>query len=269
MTATGLEVRLHEGLERAEATRVARTVNEVVWALREIDRVHLLHGTRATWVMADMDRREQDLILRLEPRNTPTRRDLRDMMIPAEALVQGTETLAEKALVPELFTPRTVTRVAELGEPKAGIQTVTLSVYNGRVQHSVLLSDQVRINAAQAVKPYEVSYGSVSGMLSTLRDPLRGAVRVTVRDNSKRAIEGIVPDSLAEALPASWRHRVALIGKVKRNSQGQPIRVDVDNIELLPEGSLSRPSTNTILGIGKDWLDGLSVDEFLREVRGG
>lgn len=106
MTASGLEIRLHEGRERAEAARVARTLNEVVWSLQEIDRVHLLRGTRATWVMADMDRRQQDLILRLEPRNVSAKRDVPDMMIPAEALVRGATTLTEQPVVPELFAPR-------------------------------------------------------------------------------------------------------------------------------------------------------------------
>ena len=101
MTATGLEVRLHEGRERAEATRVAKTLNEVVWSLQEIDRVHLLRGTRATWVMADMDRQDQDLILRLEPRNVPAKRDMLDMLVPAEALVRGAQTLTEQPVVPE------------------------------------------------------------------------------------------------------------------------------------------------------------------------
>lgn len=270
MTATGLEVRLHEGRERAEATRVAKTLNEVVWSLQEIDRVHLLRGTRATWVMADMDRQDQDLVLRLEPRNVPAKRDILDMLVPAEALVRGAHTLTEQPVVPELFAPKTVTRLGALAEPRDGVQSVSLATYNGRTNAEVVLSEPVKENAAAAVKPFEVAYGSVSGTLSGVRDARGKTVRVTVRDSiGRQAIEGIVPESMAEELRSAWRHRVALSGKVRRNARGQAIRIDVDRLELLPEGNLGRPSTDALLGVGADWLDGMTVDDFLREVRRG
>lgn len=268
MTATGLEVRLHEGRERAEATRVAKTLNEVVSSLQEIDRIHLLRGTRATWVMADMDRQAEDLILRLEPRNVPVKRD--DMMVPAEALVRGATTLTQQPVVPELFAPKTVTRLGTLAEPRGGIQSVSLATYNGQTNKEVVLSDPVRENAAAAVKPFEVAYGSVSGTLSGVRDARGKTVRVTVRDTiGRQAIEGIVPESMAEDLRSAWRHRVVLSGKVRRNARGQAIRIDVDRLELLPEGNTGRPSTEALLGVGADWLGGMTVDDFLREVRGG
>ena len=181
MAVTGLEVRVHEGRERAEAVRVARTLREVVGSLREIDRIHLLHGTRATWVMADMEREAQDLVMRLEARLAPAGRDLADMLVPAVALVEGAETLQREAEVPRLFAPNTVIRLGRLAEPKEGVQSVTLATYNGSVGKPVVLSDAVRLNATQAVKPFEVAYGSVSGTLSALRDTkTKGTVKVTV-----------------------------------------------------------------------------------------
>lgn len=268
MTATGLEVRLHEGRERAEATRVAKTLNEVVWSLQDIDKVHLLRGTRATWIMADMNRQADNLILRLEPRNIPSSRDLRDMLVPVEALVKGIDTLALEPVVPPMFAPRTVQRVAGLATPKDGIQSVSLAVYNGAVGPETQLSDHVRANAISAVRDFEVTYGSVSGMLSGVRHAGSKVIRVTVRDSrGKQAVDGFVPVTMAEDLRNAWLHRVMLAGKVRRNARGQTIRIDVERIERLPEGSSGRPSTDTLLGVGADWLDGLTVDDFLREVR--
>lgn len=268
MSASGLEVRLHEGRERAEATRVARTLNEVVWSLQEIDKIHLLRGTRATWVMADMNRRDHDLLLRLEPRNVPAKRDRLDMMVPAEALVRGATTLAEQPVIPELFAPKTVTRLGDLAVPRDGIQSVTLATYNGRVGSGINLSDPVRENAAAAVRSFEVSYGSVTGTLSGVREAKGKFVRVTVRDAvGKQAIDGVVPEPMAEQLRTAWRHRVSLSGKVRRNARGQAIRIEVDQLQLLPEGNSGRPSTDALLGVAADWLDGLTVDDFLREVR--
>lgn len=220
--------------------------------------------------MADMNRRDQDLILRLEPRNVPAKRDLLDMLVPAEALVRGATLLASQPVVPELFAPKTVTRLGGLAEPRDGIQSVVLATYNGRVGSEALLSDPVRENAAAAVKLFEVSYGSVTGTLFGVRETKGNSVRVTVRDAlGKQAVDGLVPEAMAEDLRTAWRHRVSLSGKVRRNSRGQAIRIEVDRLELLPEGNAGRPSTDALLGVGADWLDGVTVDDFLRKVRDG
>lgn len=269
MTATGLEVRLHEGRERAEVTRVTRTLNEVVASLHEIDRVHLLHGSRAKWVMADMARESQDLVMRLEARMVPKGRDEADTAVPALALVDGVQTLEREAEVPRLFAPNTVLRVQRLAEPKDGIQSVSLATYNGHLGTPVVLTDAVRANAAQAVQPFNIAYGSVSGTLSALRDTrAKGTVKVALRTDARQAVDGYVPEALADQLRELWRHRVTLIGKVKRNSKGQAIRIEVDEITRLPDGNSGRPSTDALLGAGADWLDGMSVDDFMGWIRG-
>lgn len=59
---------------------------------------------------------------------------------------------------------------------------MSLAVYNGSTGPEIVLSDPVRENAAAVVRPFEVSYGSVSGTLSGVREAKGKSVRVTVRD---------------------------------------------------------------------------------------
>lgn len=271
MAGTGLQVTLHQGRERAEVTRFTRTLDEIVRALREIDRVYLLHGTRATWVMADVTHRADDLVVRLEARLVPTKRAPADMFVPVQALIDGAETLRMESTVPRLFAPSTVRRIAKIAEPREGVQTVTLATYNGEVGRPVELTDVVRDNADAAVKPFEIAYGSVVGRLFGLRDLRTGkTLKVTVRDERRgQAIDGHVPGSMDEEVREAWRHRVILGGKVRRNAQGQPIRIDVDRIERMPEGDAVRTSTHALLGAGSEWLDGLSVDGYLKHIRDG
>ena len=252
-------------------TRFTRTLDEIIWSLREIDRVYLLQGTRATWVMADLTHRGDDLIVRLEARLVPAKRDPADMMVPVLALVEGAEALQVESTVPRLFAPSTVRRLSKLAEPREGIQTVTLATYNEEAGRPVALTDAVRTNADAAVKPFEIAYGSVVGRLFGLRDLRRGkTLKVTVRDELRgQAIDGRVPESMTEEVREAWRHRVILGGKVRRNAQGQAIRIDVDRIERMPEGDAGRPSTRALLGAGADWLDGLSVDDYLKQIRDG
>lgn len=113
MPTTGLEVRLTEGRERAEVTRFTKTLDEIVRALREIDRVYLRKGTRATWVMAALSHNpdRDELVVRLEARPRSSARSSEDMLKPVKALVNGAERLAEVAEVPEYFSPATVGRL--------------------------------------------------------------------------------------------------------------------------------------------------------------
>lgn len=268
MASTALEVRVHEGREGAAAARVTRTLSQVVWSLRDIDRIHLLHGTPATWVVADMAREDRDLVVRLAARHGPADRGMEDMLVPAFALVDGAATLQDQASVPHLFAPATVVRLGRLAEPRDGVQSVALAMSNGASGEPVVLSHAVRANAAKAVRPFQESYGSVAGTLSALRDGRgRAALKVTVRTATGEAVEGRVPVALAEQLRQMWRHRVLLVGQVRRNSNGQALRIDVDLVERLPDDNEHRPSTDALLGAAAEWFEGMTVDDVMRQLR--
>lgn len=140
MAATGLEVTLHQGRERAEVSRFTHTLDEIVRSLREIDEVYVEHQTRATWVLAGVQRRYSNLIVKLEARNVPSKREFSDMLVPVSALVSGARVLQTEPTVPRLFKPKTVTRLAELSAPRAGVQTVSLAAYNGERGERVKLN---------------------------------------------------------------------------------------------------------------------------------
>lgn len=269
MAATGLEVRLHQGRERAEVSTFTRTLDEIVLSLREIDQVYLLRGTRATWVLDHLEHQRQDLVVRLQPRNVPATRDVADMAVPVQALLDGAEVLQHRAMVPELFAPKTVTRLAKLATPTVGVMGVSLAAYNGKTSDRVELDGEVKDNATAAVNPIEIAYGSVSGTLSGLRHVQRrqGGVQVTLRDDlERRAITGFVPESQTEQLRQLWRHRVLFGGIIKRNANGQAIHIEVDRVERMPEDNSGRPSTDELLGAIEGWTE-KQIEEFLRGMR--
>lgn len=270
MATTGLEVRIHEGRERAEVSRVTTTLNDVVLSLREIDRVHLLRATRATWVMADMRRESADLVVRLEARAEVLQRGLADIMVPVNALVEGVKELQAQASVPPLFAPQTVSRVGKLAVPRNGIQTVGLATYNGKVGPNVALDNNVKTNADIAVKPFEVTWGTVTGRLTSLHDYSKrrqGTFRVTLRTPEGNAVYGYVQEAMSEVVRGAWAHRVMCGGKLKRNSRGQAIAIEVESIELMPEDDRGRPRSDDLLGVAAGWLGDLTVEQFIDGLR--
>jgi len=271
MPTTGLEVRLTEGRERAEVGRFTRTLDEIVRSLREIDRIYLRKGTRATWVMAGLsqDRQRDELIVRLEARPRSSERTAEDMLKPVEALVTGAARLAEVPEVPEYFSPTTVGRLGELATPQEGVQQVSLAPYNGQVGQEVRLTDAIQKNAQEAVNPFEISYGSVVGVVEVLGTARKNSLRLNVFEaDSRRPIQAYMGSEEAEQVRQLWLHRVLLGGIIKRNRRGQAIRIDVDRVSQMPENDDGRPSTDELLGIDPGWLGSRSVDDYLREVRG-
>lgn len=267
MAATGLEVTLHQGRERAEVTRFTHTLDEIVRSLRDIDEVYVEHVTRATWVLASVQRRYSNLIVRLEARDVPSKRGISDMLVPVQALVDGAEVLQHEPTVPRLFKPKTVNRLAELSAPRDGVQTVSLATYNGERGKRVKLNESVQKNANAAVQPFEISYGSVSGKLFGLRERDNG-VKLTIRDETRGdVISGWVPERLVEEVRSAWRHRVAVGGKIRRNERGQAITMNIDRIERMPEDDSGRPSTVDLLGAASAAFTSLSVDEFVKRLR--
>ncbi|BBY67569.1 hypothetical protein [Mycolicibacterium helvum] len=268
MAATGLEVTLHQGRERAEVSRFTRTLDEIVRSLREIDEVYIANETRATWVLASLRHRRGNLIVCLEARNVQAKRDLSDMLVPVQALVDGAHVLQTEPSVPRLFTPATVNRLAGLSVPRDGVQSVSLATYNGERGEKVDLDESVKENAAAAVKPFEISWGTVTGRVFGVKELRAGRVKLTIRDELTRAaIDGEAPAALADVAGDVWRHRVTLGGKIKRNVRGQAIRMDVERIESMPEDDAGRPATDDLLGAAAELFRNVTVDEFVDRLR--
>lgn len=270
MGTTGLEVRLREGRQRAEVSQFTKTLDEIVLSLREIDKVYLRRGTRATWVLADLSHDKEDLVVRLEARPSPRSRPTEDMLVPVSAFVSGAEHLAEVAEVPRLFMPSTVERVLRIARPDSGVERVSVATYNGQRGRLVELGDDVVAHAKEAVRPHETSYGTVTGVLDAVAVAHRRSdVKVTIfSETDRQAVEGYAPEGFAEELRMLWRHRVVIGGRVKRNQRGQVLRIEVNRIERMPEDNAGRPHIERLIGAAPRWLGGQSVDEYLRGVRG-
>lgn len=270
MTTTGLEVRLREGREKAAVHRFTKTLDDVVLSLREIDRLYLHRGARPTWVIESLHHQANDAVIRLEPRSSSRRRDLSDMLRPIDAFVEGINSLGERAEIPKLYSPETVERIKRIATSGNEFSRISMASYNGKINTTAVLSSTVRENAADAVKGKDTAHGSLSGVLDTVgATPRRNILRVRLFDRqTQRAVSGNAAPALSEALREHWNHRVLVGGLVTRNAQGQAIRIEITEIERLPEDDSGMPSPHELLGIAPDWLDGITVDDYMRGIRG-
>lgn len=264
-----LELRIRSDAERVELARLTATLNQVRLALREIDHVYIFRGSRPKWVVDGIRDQDHLLVIRLTASGA-RRRDPHTLLVPAEALVSGVETLQQVAEVPQYYTEATVERLVRIGEPGQGVKEVSLATVNGRVGDFVSVSDPVRQNAREAVRPAEVSLGSVVGWLDTMsaRRAEKGVLVVGLYDMlTRRAVSGYLSPRMESEVQQLWRRRVLAHGLITRNQRGQPIRIKIERFERMPEDDTQRASVSDLLGAAPGWTGGLSVDEFVREAR--
>jgi hypothetical protein len=270
MTTTGLEVRLREGREKAAVHRFTKTLDDVVLSLREIDHLYIRRGSRPMWIIESLRHEDQDAVIRLEPRSSSRTRDLADMQRPIDALLEGVKSLDQQPEIPKLYSPETVERIKRIATPGAGYSQISFSSYNGRVNSTAILTPGVRENADLAVKGKDVTHGALAGVLDTVgAGRRRNILRVRIFDSqTERAVTGSAVPNLAETLREHWNHKVLVGGQITRNAHGQPIRIEIAEIERLPEDDRGMPDPRELLGIAPDWLDGIAVDDYMRGTRG-
>jgi hypothetical protein len=271
MSTNALEVRLRGSAEKINIARLTETLTQVKVALEEIDRVYMWQrSARPDWVIQRLDQHEKDLLIQVTTRES-RRRDWSSLLAPVSALVSGVKTLQEIPEVPQYYTESTVERLIKIGEPGGGIQEVSLATVNGKVGHHFSISEPVRENAHQAVTGAYSSLGSVAGWLDEMnaRRAAKGVVKVALYDPlTRRAVIGHLPTTMESTAQQLWRKRVLARGIVTRNERGQIVRIKIEHLEILPQDDAGRASVDDLLGADPDWLDGQSVDDYLRGVRG-
>lgn len=252
---------------RLELTTFSALLLEVRHALLEIDQVALpRRAPRIEWSVVDLQR-EGDLRMLLAPVRRPRGRDDSSLAMAPVGLVAGVATLRAAPEIPSLFSPGTVQRVARMGQVvnEGLVDHLSLLSLNGVTREAVI--DQVALDGAEkAVRPSSHAYSSVQGVLSMLKIGAR-SVRAEIRTQDRRGVS--VHASLAQVaeLREKLGERVLAGGILKRNSVGQPVDLDLLQIELAPQ-----PTSLTawdLLGSNPDATGGLSTREYLDKVRGG
>lgn len=268
--ASALEVRIRPSGRRLELSRLTSTLDQLRRALSDIDRAYSFQSSRLRWLIDDLQYQAHQVTIRVAPAESP-RRPIDSESAPARALVAGIKSLETTPAVPDYYSDKTIERILEISNPKRGVSELSLATTNGATDRAVPVTEPVRQNARKAVMGSQVSLGSFSGWLDAMnaRRLAQGSLRVALFDPAtRRAVTGEIPADMADvAHETFWRRRVLAIGKISRNGQGQPVRIKIERLELLPDDDSGRASPDELLGAAPDWLGGQAVDDYIREAR--
>ena len=111
------------------------------------------------------------------------------------------------------------------------------------------------------------SIGSVVGNLDSISVHRGNEFRVW-EELEVRAVTCRFPPDLLELAKQSLGSRVLVYGDVKSNSSGQRTSVIVHGIELYP-GDFDLPTIEQLSGIIDDFTNGLSLGDYIEEIRRG
>lgn len=265
---SALEVRIAPTSARLDLKTYTQILGEVRLSLEEVDRTALpVRSPRLKWAIADM-KMDRDVKITLVPAVVPPKRSLQSIAAPLHGFVEGVDMLAEAPKIPPYFSERTVARVGHIGKHigSGGIEQVAVTSLNGDRHTAVVDADTVD-NASRAVLPAKSAFSSVTGTLDVLSHSRGSSPRALIRDpRTRHAVRVVAHSDHSELLRKAWGRRVIASGVLQRNSEGQPVSLQMTDLEVLPDYRAPMDPAD-ILGINPRATGDLSTAEYLKQVR--
>jgi hypothetical protein len=185
------------------------------------------------------------------------------------AFVRGVQHLESEATVPPFFTMEPLEDIQwiarHIGNDGArGFRAIQLD--SGESAHVTPVTD-AHITEALAAR-FE-SVGSVMGTIEMIS--IHGRARANVYDlRNNRAIRCNIPeaerDRLVAEVTANLGKRVIAAGRIYRNASGEPIRVTLRSITVLPEAE-NLPGVADVVGSAPGYTGDLTTEEYMRRLR--
>lgn len=243
-------------------------LSHVRFMLEEIDRLAAPGDlSRPEWAVRSTETVESTFRVLLLPRILPKERDPDSLSIPPLALVEGVRSLASVPEIPRLFSEPVVSHVDKLGDQigKNGIAGVSVMSVNTQRSPEAQVTESVRENARRAVEPASVAWSSVVGTLDVI-SARRERRRVGLLTEQGRAVLCNVQKIPRDVVLEAFEKRVVAAGRLRRNSSGQPVRLDVESLEVLPRlGPIV--TARDLLGAGRGIIVPSEAGEFMAVLR--
>lgn len=265
-----LTLRIGGGVQGIDSHAFTKVVSQFDRALDQTGRLHSRRGEpRPTWRVLDT-RRTPDNALQITYRPFLSPRAVARKVQPVAAayLWSGIRELSEAASIPEPLSEAVLETVADIyrqtTEPRTGIKQVSLYMGAQLPRNEAPLDERVGANVARALDPVSLAWGSVTGVLdliSTRQEKLRVGLSIPFAP----PVTCLMPEELRAAVMGALDARVTVEGLVKRNSNGQIVRVD--GVAVHREPGVEPLSARELWGSVPDLATGQSAVEFIRGQR--
>lgn len=183
----------------------------------------------------------------------------------ATRFVGGLEQIEEKGTTPPYFSDfdlRKAQGLARLLERNGAQVFRAIDVDDERTAE---ITRRTSVNAAQLMAPKHRSIGSVTGRLEMIS--VRRGPRFSVYEAlTRRAVNCRFKEEMLELVKDALGRRVIASGIIHYNYKGEPIRVELEDLRILPREE-ELPSPDEILGMAPDFTGDSTTEEFIRRIR--
>ena len=183
----------------------------------------------------------------------------------ASAVVDGLGEVEGTAIVPDLFSDKSMRHLQRLGSLLKKNGAIGFRVIKPDDQREARVTPRVAQNAKQALMPRYAAQGAVIGRLDVIN--VHTAQQFTVYDEiHRRPVRGTFAPELIDVVKDALSKRVLATGIIRRNAANQMVSIDVVEIEILPDDA-TLPTVAQLVGSDPDFTGGLPSDEWVRKTR--
>ena len=213
------------------------------------------------WLVTDVS--FGSLSIGIEPKSRVTDADYRSRVV--ESFVDGLVQIQREGTTPPFFSDYGLRKARGLARAldKDGARAVRVRDIQRETEAEI--TPDVSSKLSQLVNVRYKEIGSVEGRLEVIsvhRQP-----RFTVYDAiTQRAVRCRFESHLLEVVKRALGRRVIVSGIVHLNYIGEPVRVDLENLQIVPEEQ-ELPRPREMRGMSPDFTGDKQTEEYLRSIR--
>ena len=147
--------------------------------------------------------------------------------------MEGLKVLTSEKKRPEYFNDNALESAQKLAR-LTGDGVSRIAIYSDYQKLPIYITEQIAVNVQDILEHIEY-LGSVEGLLDLISGREGQPLYFRVRDVATNAnVRCLVPDEMLEMALGAFRKRVIVYGYIQSDNSGNPRRIRVQEIELLP-----------------------------------
>lgn len=240
MAKTTRKLTLHIDGRRITADRFRRVIDAFFDVVNEIAEAVTGETKTIDWIVS-VAPGSINLGVAAEPRKDRVR-----ATEVAYAIYSGFRELsARPGARPDFFSDNVLEKTRELIKLQDGKAITTIQVR--RINSKVSLNQKMLVNVERILGGTLAEVGAIEGRLEMIS--ARGGLHVGVWDAlTDRQVRCDIPPNLTERVMAAFKKRVSVSGRIRYRPTGEPVSIDVENIEIFPDRD-KLPTADDVYGI--------------------
>lgn len=177
----------------------------------------------------------------------------------------GLRSLADVSTPPPFFSSNALGILRKMSSRLGAVAGARLVVSNGGQDTTAVIDAETAGQIDELLSSRHEAHGSVIGALEAINIHRRRIARV-YREDRHDAVECSFDQGFTDDVARALGRRVVASGVIHRSASGDPLRLELHELETLPDEE-ELPTINELIGIDPDFTSGLASEDYVAEQR--